>query len=72
MDGALRKIVFFGSDETWTNSRLKSGLITKLNEDFERVVFVWCLSHIVKLAVKYSLKIFMTPVDDSLRHLSYM
>ena len=72
MEDALRKIVFFGSDETWTNSGLKSGLITKLKEDFEWVVFVWCLSHRLELAMKDSLKTFMAPIDDSLRHLCYM
>ena len=33
MEDALSKIVFFGSDGTWTNSGLKSGLITRLEED---------------------------------------
>ena len=51
MEDALIKIVFFGSDGTWT------------------IVFVWCLSHRLELAMKDSLKTFMSPVDDSLRHL---
>ena len=72
MEDALTKIVFFGSDGTWTNSGLKSGLITRLKEDFEWILFVWCLSHRLELAMKDSLKTFMSPVDDSLRHLYYM
>ena len=72
MEDALTKIVFFGSDGTWTNSGLKSELITRLKEDFEWIVFVWCLSHRLELAMKDSLKTFMSPVDDSLRHLYYM
>ena len=72
MEDALTKIVFFGSDGTWTNSGLKSGLITRLKEDFEWIVFVWCLSHRLEFAMKDSLKTFMSPVDDSLRHLYYM
>ena len=72
MEDALTKIVFFGSDGTWTNSGLKSGLITRLKEDFEWIVFVWCLSHGLELAMKDFLKTFMSPVDDSLRHLYYM
>ena len=72
MEDALRKIVFFRSDGIWTNSGLKSGLITKLKEDFESVVFVWCLTYRLELAMKDSLKTFMAPVDDSLRHLYYM
>ena len=60
MEDALTKIVFFGSDGTWTNSGLKSGLITRLKEDFEWIVFVWCLSHRLELAMKDSLKTFVT------------
>ena len=72
MEDALTKIVFFGSDGTWTNIGLKSGLITWLKEYFEWIVFVWCLSHRLELAMMDSLKTFMSPVDDSLRHLYYM
>ena len=56
MEDALRKIVFFGSDGTWINSGLKFEMITKLKEDFEWVVFVWCLSHRLELAMKGFLK----------------
>ena len=72
MEDALRKIVFIVSDGTWTNSGLKSGLITKLIEDLEWAVFVWCLTRRLELAMKDSLKTCMARVDDSLRHLYYM
>ena len=59
MEEALQKIVFFGSDGTATNSGLNAGLITKLNQDFAWLAFIWCLSHRLELAMKDSLKDFM-------------
>ena len=41
MEDALQKIVYFGSDGTYTNSGLKDGLITKLKNDFPWIVFIW-------------------------------
>ena len=51
MEDALQKIVHFGSDGTYTNSGLKDGLITKLN-DFPWIVFIWCISHRLELSIK--------------------
>ena len=68
----LDKIVFLSSDGASVNSGQSSGLISLLKEDYEWVVFVWCFSHRLELALQDSLKDFMAPVDESLRHLFYL
>ena len=50
------RMLFFASDGTSVNSGIKTGLATKFRKDgIDWLVFVWCLSHHLELALKDSL-----------------
>ena len=60
------KMVFLASDGASVNSGIKTGLATKFREDsLEWLVFVWCLSHRLELALKDSLDDVLAPVKNS-------
>ena len=48
-----------------------SGLIPLFQEDHSWVYFIWCFSHHLEVALKDTLKEFLTPVDKSLHRLYY-
>ena len=67
------RIVFLVSDGASVNSGIKTGLATKFREDgIDWLVFVWCLSHRLQLALKGSLDDLLTPVKKSLTNLFYL
>ncbi|XP_066928483.1 zinc finger protein 862-like [Clytia hemisphaerica] len=67
------KIVFLASDGASVNSGIKTGLAAKFREDgLEWLVFVWCLSHRLELALKDSLDDVLAPVKKSLTNLFYL
>ena len=54
-------------------SEIKTGLTTKFSEyGIDWLVFVWCLSHRLELALKDSLDDVLTPVKKSLTNLFYL
>ena len=66
-----QKIIFLSSDGASVNSGDKSDLIS-LHEDQEWVMFIWCFSHHLELALKDGLKMYTSPVDKSLMHHFFM
>ena len=72
LENAMDKIVFFASDGASVNSGKESGLVRKLQEDYEWIVFLWCFSHRLELAIKEATKDYFEAVDESLRHLYYL
>ena len=67
------RVVFLVSDGPNVNSGIKTGLATKFREDgIDWLVFVWCLSHRLQLALKGSLDDLLTPVKKSLTNLFYL
>ena len=72
MRDLIPKVVFFASDGASVNSGKNLGIIRLLQEDLPWVLFIWRFSHRLELALKYTLKDFINPVDESLRILFYM
>ena len=67
------RMVFLASDGASVNSGIKTGLATKFREDgIDWLVFVWCLSHRLELALKDSLNDALIPVKKSLTNLLYL
>ena len=66
------KIIFLSSDGASVNSGHKPGLIFLLCENQEWVTFKWCFSHCLELALKDGLKMYTSPVDESLMHLFHL
>ena len=67
------KMVFLASDGASVNSGIKAGLATKFRVDgIDWLVFVWCLSHQLELALKDSLDDVLAPVKKSLTNLFYL
>ena len=61
------RMVFLASDGASVNSGIKTGLATKFREDgIDWLVFVWCLSHRLELALKDSLDDVLTSVKKKL------
>ena len=60
------------ADGTSVNSGKDSGLIAQFQGQHEWVLFVWCFSHWLKLALKDSLKDFTKPVNESLMNVYYL
>ena len=64
------RMVFLASDGASVNSGIKTGLATKFREDgIDWLVFVWCLSHRLELALKDSLDDVLTSVKEKLNQL---
>ena len=63
-------MAFLSSGGTSVSSR--KFLIRLFQEGYERLCFIWCFSHQLELALKYSLKVFMNHLDDSLRNFYYL
>ena len=63
------KVVFLSSDGASVNSAEKSGPISLFREQNEWMTFIWCLSHQLELALKDSLKDYISPTGESLLHL---
>ena len=63
------KVVFLSSDGASVNSAEKSGLISLFREQNEWMTFIWCLSHQLELALKDSLKDYISPTGELLLHL---
>ena len=66
------KLIYLSADGASVNSGKDSGLIAQLQEEHEWVLFVWCFSHRLELALKDALQDFTKPVDESLMHLYYL
>ena len=62
-DTLLKNTVFFGSDGTAVNSSLNAGIVVKFKESYNWVVFIWCMSHWLELALKDALKNWFESVD---------
>ena len=61
------KLVYLASDGATVNSGTKTGLAVKLREaGASWLVFVWCMSHRIELALKDSLDDAMQPIKKSL------
>ena len=66
------KLIYLSADGASVNSGKDSGLIAQIQAEHEWVLFVWCFSHRLELALKDALKKFTDPVDESLMHLYYL
>ena len=66
------KLIYLSADGASVNSGKESGLIAQIRAEHEWVLFVWCFSHRLELALKDALKDFTNPVDESLMHLYYL
>ena len=66
------KLIYLSADGASLNSGKESGLIAQIRAEYEWVLFVWCFSHRLELALKDALKDFTDPVDESLMHLYYL
>ena len=51
--------------------QIQSMLEKKLQEENDWILFVWCFSHRLELALKDALADFTNPVDESLMNLYY-
>ena len=67
-----KKIIYLSADDASVNSGKDSGLIAKLQEENEWIIFVWCFSHCLGLVLKDALADFRNPVDESLMNLYYL
>ena len=65
-------IIYLSADGASVNSGKESDLIAKLQEENAWILFVWCFSHRLELALKDALGEFSKPVDESLMHLYYL
>ena len=65
-------MVFLASDGASVNIGMKSGLISLLKEDYERISFTWHFSHPLELGLWDSLNKFIKPLDQLLIHLNYL
>ena len=64
------RMVYLASDGASVNSGIKTGLSTKFRDDcIGWLVFVWCLSHRLELALKDSLDDVLTSVKEKLNQL---
>ena len=68
----MDKIVFLASDGASVNAGGNRGLVVLLREDYPWIVFVWCVSHRLELAIKHALKELIEPIDTCLTNLYYM
>jgi hypothetical protein len=66
------KLIYLSADGASVNSGKESGLIAQLQAEHEWILFVWCFSHRLELALKDALNDFTSPVDESLMHLYYL
>ena len=76
-DNGLEKLlpdsmVFFASDGASVNAGDKNGLIVLFRDVCPWVVFVWCVSHRLELAIKHGLKGLIDPIDTCLKNLYYL
>ena len=60
------------ADGASVNSGKNSGLIAQLQKEHKWMLFVWCFSHRLELALKDGVGDFTSPVDESLMHLYYL
>ena len=69
----LFRMVFFSSDGASVNSGLKHGLIAQFHKNgLIWVLFIWCLSHRLELALKDSLSDAMSDINEVLTFLFYL
>ena len=67
------RMVLSARDGASVNIGIKTGLATKFRvEGIDWLVFVWCLSHRLELALKDSLNDALIPVKKSLTNLLYL
>ena len=66
------KLIYLSADGASVNSGKDSGLIAQIQAEHIWVLFVWCFSHRLELALKDALSDFTSPVDESLMHLYYL
>ena len=72
LSNLLDKLIYLSADGDSVNSGRESGLIAQLQAEHEWVLFVWCFSHRLELALKDALGNFTSPVDEFLMHLYYL
>ena len=65
-------MTFFCSDGTVVNSSLNAGIIAKFKELYNWVIFTWCVSHRLELALKNALKNWFESVDMCVCNLYYL
>ena len=65
----LDKVVFLSSDGASVNSEKKSRLISLFCKQNEWMTFIRCFNHKLELALKDSLKDYISPNDELLLHL---
>ena len=71
-DTLLKNIVFFSSNGTAVNSSLNAGIVVKFKESYNWVVFIWCMSHWLELALKDALKNWFESVDTCVHNVYYL
>ena len=68
----MNKITFLLSDGANVNFGKESGLIAVLQEKRLWVVFIWCFSHRLELALKDALKQEFDPINETLKNMYYL
>ena len=72
LSSLLQKIILISSDGASVSSGDKLGLISLLHKDRGRVIFTWCFSLCLELALKDGLKMYTSLVGKLLMHLFYL
>ena len=65
-------MVFLSADGASVNAGRNTGLIVLLRQRCPWLVFVWCLSHRLELAMKHALKDLIEPIEKCLMNLYYL
>ena len=60
--------MFLGSNGVSVNTGVKNRLITIVRQETPWVGFVWCLTHMLELALKDALKKWMDPISTCLQN----
>ena len=73
LEEVLSKMGFLCSDGASVNSGLIGGVAAKFrNKDLPWLIFVWCISHRLELALRDSLDETLSPVKNALTNLFYL
>ena len=68
----LNYMTFLTADGASVNSGGNTGLVALFRELYPWLVFVWCVSHRLELAIKHALKELIEPIEKCLMNLYYM
>ena len=72
LETILDRMVFLSADGASVNAGGNTGLIVLLRQRCPWLVFVWCLSHRLELAMKHALKDLIEPIEKCLMNLYYL